>query len=446
MQAPALNPDVLDYIMAFSNKKALLNTMLASRDLHRGGIKHLLRDVPRLRNTDQIKCFLVFCDARGQVAETAYRMNYLRGLDLDLGSGYRDKMLQPTLGLTSQALTQFFTSTVRVYAHNFARLTIFRCGDLFDGDLALPLTISSLTTLTYLHLGDATKGSFSLLTSLQSRLVEVNIGMNIDLYEPPGIDITSLLRHSGSSMTIISLYYTSSPTGVACYPLVHTLDACRLHMPTTRHYVTTFPNLQVLNASQCLGRHLEDEEKWTRRRNLNISQQAQAGSWRSLRGYVGSILFLYLLGLACHVTYVSVHDFDYEVMDFGQVWAVVADTQPEHLEIHASTVFSVLDQAADIIALCSSPEFQSLKTFKLGLSLCPGDHNTDMEAMLVSIFHVCPLCRRVVRPFHKTDTCSRSASSPQYPQVLLSSDSRWTLKAGSVDVGVGVIVRCWAGA
>ena len=387
MQVPDLNLDVLDHIMAFPNRKALLSMMLATRDPHHGGIKHLLRDVRRLSDPETIKSFLYFCDAGGQAAETAYRMAYLRGLELDLVSGYRDKVaVRRTLCLTTQALARFFALTVRVHAHNFTRLVIFHCRDVLDNDGGgLSSAISSLTSLTHLRLHSATERAFWLLQSLKSRLVEVGVGMHLDLYQPPPQDLTAYVRHSERSMTVMSLYYTSSPTGVACYPLVHTLHACRLHMPTTRHYVTTFPNLQVLHASECLGRHsVRGDEEWMECRDLNISQQALDGSWPSLRGYVGSILFLYLLGLPCHVTYVHVCDYDYEAMDFRQVRAVVADTQPENLRIHVDEVSFVLEQAADIVALCGSADFRALKTFQLDLFLYSGDGSTDMEAMLVS--------------------------------------------------------------
>ncbi|KAI1782151.1 hypothetical protein LXA43DRAFT_1104650 [Ganoderma leucocontextum] len=187
-------------------------------------------------------------------------------------------------------------------------------------------------------------------------------------------------------MTVLSLYHTSNPTGVACYPQLHTLNIRHLDVPTTRHYVTTFPNLQVLDATECIGSFSEDEE-CTRRRNLNISQQVQGGSWCSLRGYVGSILFLYLFGITCHVTYVRVNAHDeYESMDFDKVRAVVADTHPEHLVVEASEVSHILDQTSDIIALFKDAEFQAVKTFVLDLSLSTEDHKTDMEAMLECVF------------------------------------------------------------
>ena len=219
------------------------------------------------------------------------------------------------------------------------------------------------------------------------------------------------------------------------------LHAHRLHMPTARHYVTTFPNLQVLHASECLGRHsLRGDDGWTERRLLNISQQGRDGSWRSLRGYVESILFLYLLGLPCHVTYVHICDDEYESMGFQQARAVVADTHPEHVKIHVGEVSYILEQADDVIALCGSPDFRALKTFQLGFYLCPGDCNMDMEAMLVSIqSRSCFLCSWIACPFRGTNRYSRSASSARYPRVLPSSDSRWVFSGRSIDVRLGVV-------
>ncbi|PIL22885.1 hypothetical protein GSI_15581 [Ganoderma sinense ZZ0214-1] len=377
--------------MAHSTRKTLLKMMRASRDLHRGGIKHLLRKSPDLEDERTFRSFLRFCDAGGQVAEIAYRMNYLRGLTIDMDPDSFDydsddaDMWQDELGSMAQALTQLFTSTIRVYAHNFTRLVILSCDSLFAADPNLSLAIASLTTLTHLNFCDATENSFKLLGSLQSCLVAAHIGMDINLIDPLDGDLTALLRRSESSLTNLSLYHTSSPTGVACYPQVHTLDVRHLDIPATRHYVTTFPNLRVLTADECIGRYSGDEEEWARYRNLNIAQQARDGSWGSLQSYAGSILLLYLFGLACHVPYVHVHANDeYESMIIRQVRAVVADTRPEHLVV--SQVSHVLEQAEDIVALFNDAGFQAVKTFVLSMSLCAGDYKADMEAMLECIF------------------------------------------------------------
>ncbi|KAM5538642.1 hypothetical protein V8D89_007671 [Ganoderma adspersum] len=191
-------------------------------------------------------------------------------------------------------------------------------------------------------------------------------------------------------MTTLSLYHTIQPTGVAssCYPLLHTLNVRRLDVPTTRHYVTTFPNLQVLNVNECIAGFSDDDEEWARCRNLNVSQQAQSGSWRALQAYVGSILFLYLFGLGCHVTYVHVYaDDEYEAMELRHVQAIIADTSPEHLVVDVPEVSCTLDRAEDIMVLFKGTGFQAVKTFVLNLSLRGHeDHNMDMEAMLECIF------------------------------------------------------------
>ena len=366
--------------------------MRTCRDLHRGGIKHLLQKTPSICNERKLKSFLSFCEARGEGAEVAYRMHYLRGLEIDLETDDMESIdsddsgdIQDKLGSTARALTHLITSTIRLYAHNFTRLLLLSGDSLLIADPNLPLAIASLTTLTYLNIGDATERCFGLLGSLQSRLVEAHIGMNIDLIDPPDGDLTAFLRRSESSLTTLSLYHTSHPSGVACYSQLHTLDIRHLEIPTTRDYVTTFPNLRVLTANECIG-HCGEEDEWVQFRDLNIAQQAQEGSWHSLQSYVGSILFLYLFGLACHVPYVHVDaEAEYESMIIQQVRAVVADTHPEHLIVDVSQVSHVLDQAEDIIALFKDPAFQAVKTFVLNLHLCAGDHKTDMEAMLVSL-------------------------------------------------------------
>ncbi|KAM5538654.1 hypothetical protein V8D89_007683 [Ganoderma adspersum] len=388
-----LNINILFHIMGCSTRKTLLRMMLTCRDLHRGGIKHLLRKTPSICNERKLKSFLSFCEARGEGAEVAYRMHYLRGLEINLETDDMESIdssdsdeVEDKLGSTARAFTHLITSTIRLYAHNFTRLLLLSGDSLLVADPNLPLAIASLTTLTYLNIGDATERSFGLLGSLQSRLVEAHIGMNIDLIDPPDGDLTAFLRRSESSLTILSLYHTSHPSGVACYSQLHTLDIRHLEIPTTRHYVTTFPNLRVLTANECIG-HSGEEEEWVQFRDLNTAQQAQEGSWSSLQSYVGSILFLYLFGLACHVPYVHVDAEDeYESMIIQQVRAVVADTRPEHLVIDVSQVSHVLDQAEDIIALFKDSAFQAVKTFVLDLCLCAGDHKTDMEAMLECIF------------------------------------------------------------
>ncbi|PIL22887.1 hypothetical protein GSI_15583 [Ganoderma sinense ZZ0214-1] len=390
---PTLNLDILFYIMSFSNRKTLLCMMLTSRDLHHGGIKHLLRKTPSIWNTRKFRSFLSFCEARGDAVETAYRMHYLRGLEIELdspGSFFNSgkyNAVERKLGPTSQSLAHLLTSTIRVYAHNFTRLLFPNCDGLLSADPHLSVAIASLTTLTYLNLGDATKRSFGLLRSLQSRLVEANIGMNIDLIDPPEGDITAMLRNSEPSMTILSLYHTSNPTGAACYPQLHTLSLCHLDAPTTRHYVTTFPNLQVLQARQCLAGFSEDPDEWLQYRNSNVYQQAQGGSWRALRAYVGSILFLYLFGLGCHVTYVHVYAEDeYETIDFGQLRDIVADTSPEHFVVDIVEISYTLDRGEDVMVLFEDAGFRAVKTFVLNLSLCRNDKNMDVEALLECIF------------------------------------------------------------
>ncbi|KAM5538643.1 hypothetical protein V8D89_007672 [Ganoderma adspersum] len=165
MSIPTLNVDILLYIMAWSTRKTLLRMMLTCRDLHRGGIKLLLRKDPGIWNKRKIGSFTSFCEARGDGAEIAYRMHYLRGLEIDfdetasIDSDDSDEV-EDKLGSASRTLTNLITSTIRVYAHNFTRLLLLSGDNLFVADPNLSLAIASLTTLTYLNIGNATERSF----------------------------------------------------------------------------------------------------------------------------------------------------------------------------------------------------------------------------------------------------------------------------------------------
>ena len=387
MQRPVLNLDILDQIIALSDRTTLLSIMQTSHELYESGMKHLQRKIHIFWLKEKLDSFLHFCEAGGQVTKMSLRMKHLRGLDIYCEECvlYDKDIPSTTLALeaTARALTRFFTSIVPVYGRNFTHLGIASPEVLCSADPSLPLAIASLTTLTYLAIHHGGEYSIILWSSLKSRLVEAQINIGTD-GDPSHEDVTALLRGSEETIRKMTLYNAGNPTGVVCYANLHTLKINHVGMPMTRHYVSTFPNLQVLHVGECISQWDDESEELMERRSLNVAQQIQDGSWRTLREYSGSILFLYMLGLTCPVMHADVYDNIWERIDLAQVPAIVTNCTVQHLKVTSRVATGIVDRAVGFLALCEEPGFHSVKTFDVAFTLSSNDRARDMKHLLVS--------------------------------------------------------------
>ena len=294
--------------------------------------------------------------------------------------------LETEVEMVANVLKPFFVY-VAPLAPNFSHLEIDLAEQFFSVDPELSTSIASLKTLDFLTVDDAGDKTVMMLRALRSSLTKVEVHFDLDV--GPSVredrDPLSYLHRSQDTLRCISLRSSiSSPTPAACYRNVRILTLNYVEIPTTRHFIQAFPNLQCLRATECKSIHDPDPDAAVeRQRDLNVAEQALDGSWSGMTLYKGSIFILYVLGLGCQVSHIYVHDDDRDGMEPRQIRAVLGDTRPLHLTIMVHGVEYFLALAHDFVELSGSREFKMLASLSLEFQLWRGSWNADMEGLMV---------------------------------------------------------------
>ncbi|KAM5538657.1 hypothetical protein V8D89_007686 [Ganoderma adspersum] len=376
-----LNIDILHLILDRSDQNTVSKIMKTCRFLNREGVKYLLSTIPTISNESEALSFLQFVLPTRQSADFAHRLRWIDSLHVLV-------LDEAEIQAVAKVLKSFFV-LVAPQAPNFSILEIDYAERFFAADPELPASIASLTTLDFLTLDDAGEKTVMVLRDLQSSLTKVAVHFDIELgpSAQEDQDPISFLRRSEDTLRWVSLRRTvSSPTG-GCYRSVRMLTLNDIDVPTTRHFVHAFPNLQCLRATECMARHeLDADAVVLRQRDINVAEQARDGSWSGLTSYKGSILMLYGLGLACQVSHVYVRDDDDEGMEPRQIQAVLGDTRPLHLTIAVRGVEYFLTQADDFVELSASREFGRLPSLLLDLNFRRGSWDADMGGLMNLVY------------------------------------------------------------
>nr|VWP02156.1 Acyl-CoA ligase AKT1 (EC (AK-toxin biosynthesis protein 1) [Ganoderma boninense] len=383
MDSANVNIDILHLILQHSDQHAVSQIMKTCHLLNREGVQYLLRALPTISTPSQALSFLVFVLPSRKSADIGHR---LRCIDCLHVMSFDDLEVE----MVAKLLLPFFTLAAP-HAPNFSFLEIDNAERFFAEVPELPAAVAELTTLNVLKLDDVGEKTVVMLRALQSSLTEVDVHFHLDSGIRPSAredqDPISFLHRSEDTLRCISLRSSVSSPAAGCYRNVHMLSLSYIEMPTTRHFVRAFPNLECLRATEWKA-HLEEDPEAAveRQRDLNLAEQARDASWRSLTSYEGSLLMLYMFALRCHVSHICVHDDDEEVLGPTLIRAILGDTSPLHLTIQVGGVEYFLMQAEEFVELSRSREFGRLPSLRLELTLWRSSWDADMEGLINLVF------------------------------------------------------------
>ncbi|KAI1782152.1 hypothetical protein LXA43DRAFT_1052799 [Ganoderma leucocontextum] len=382
MDSATLNVDTLHNVMSLSDRKTVSRVMRTCQVLNHEGVRHLLDDTPCITNKKQAHSFTWFFFSGQNGARMAHRLRWSSGVAISLTG----KKAGAAVG---EAMTRFFLDGAP-HAPSFTRLKIYEAEAVLSANPLLPAAIAMLTTLRHLTLDSAGAVSAAMLRLLRSRLVSAEIAYN--LANPPRSledrNAIAMLHHSEDTLnTVILENPFTSPDG-PCYPNVRSLTLKYMDVPTTRHLVHAFPNLAILRFSDHFESEPdnfdEDEDGLDRKREANMAEQRQHGSWDSILGYKGPLFVLYGLGITCQVHLLVVHDHEDEEISISMLRKVVADARPSHLTVRITEVRCLVEKAKAFVRLCQRFD-ETLSSLELNLCLSPGDWTMDMGALMECI-------------------------------------------------------------
>ncbi|PIL22884.1 hypothetical protein GSI_15580 [Ganoderma sinense ZZ0214-1] len=322
-------------------------------------------------------------------------------------------------------MTGFFLECA-LRAHSFTRLEIYEAEAILSANALLPAAIAVLTTLRHLMLDSAGTVSAAMLRLFRSRLTCAEIVYSIA--NPPRAlkdrNAAAILHRSEDSLRALTLEYPCTAADGPSYPNMRSLTLKYMDVPTTRHLVHAFPNLAILRfydqyyeSDLDVNFEDEDEDRLERKREANVAEQREHGSWGSLIGYKGPLSVLYGLGITCPVHFLVVH----EEINVSMLRAVVADAHPSHLTVRITEVTYLLEKAKAFVRLCQRFE-DNLYSLELNLCLSPGDWTLDMEAVMECICNALSAAPSVTAFKIELDWAVLTSSKMPADGVFIDSD------------------------
>ncbi|KAI0794067.1 hypothetical protein C8Q74DRAFT_1193958 [Fomes fomentarius] len=168
-----------------------------------------------------------------------------------------------------------------------------------------------------------------------------------DWHDPDRLDRmhpASLLRNACSTLKSLELDgWRDCSDVLPTYPIFPDLRSLRMKetwCPSTAQWVVTYPNLQSLTVRTTNGHLMEVAEddllEHALHRRLNLETHSTQTCWAQLESFEGTLLDLYLLGLPCRISSVSV-DLCADSLQFFN--PVMDHARPIHLNLRIDSLY-----------------------------------------------------------------------------------------------------------
>lgn len=324
MADPVMPFDVLLMIMALLSRSDGLNMSMTCRTLRHGGARFLLEGGVALTTSGQAISLIKFI--RADAGNCAH---HLRDLKIS-GDHFSSKAVDALKGLvTTPHLALHSLVLTDAEAILMPDLTSFHLWD--PRSSMLFSAFSSLATLKHLTIDRCDEHSFAFIRSLPSSLTTATLNLEPltmwSVITDPD-ERNPILLLTNSSHTLVELCGTGFDIDPAIikydivYPSVRRISAeyTSPAMPGTLAYIHAFPNLEYLSLTSPNNRFDdlavdELEDPLSARplivdiRVANRDDQVNYGcTWHRLREVSGSLVDLYVLGIACQVPKVRILD------------------------------------------------------------------------------------------------------------------------------------------
>ena len=374
MNRMVLNADVLLLVFSLAHKQTKLALMSTCQVLYReGGRQFLKSENVGLGRENRLKSFLRFIDADGgSRMRSLGRLTLDINLSLSLSVAKRFRKLLERLGPVSR-LTD---------------LTILCLEPLLSSHPSLAKAIAGLTSLKDVDFQHVGKLSLKMLKSMKSELETADIGFERSKGDRDTSEdfIISLAQYS-SSLRCLAVRgdtgYNEDPRDDdPRYPHVSdlTLDEPESHI--TWHYTRAFPNLKKLSVVTMNHGLYDPDEAF---RAENVAQLRRHGCWESLDSFDGAVIMLWMLGLSCPVSELSLEGDCRITPDIFRTCLVPTRATRLRISIFQFSLF--LDE--EFIQAFEEGCAATLKVLELDLQIYPDEYrlegyDLDLGEVLVS--------------------------------------------------------------
>ncbi len=314
-----LNFDVLERVFEYLYvNHHIISFMMTCRTLYDVGVPHVL-DIVNLRNAESVHSF-----SRFMLADPSRRCRHLKHLILD---GTSD----PWLPHVKEIFVQFLR-----HAQPLAHLDIVCCQALFSQDPRTAPLVSSLRHLRILGLKVMDPEHLWVVQALEAGLTDLTLTLTPRSLTQDPTDPAHYLSNLGPSLQKLRVgnCWFNASSGELRFPRVRTLEFEPVLTRTTdiTPMVLSYPNLRCLHIQRPFGQTPDLDWDASRARNL------AAPSWRSLDEVFSDVLTLFILGLHCPITRLTLLPFGrYQMEQFSAIMDV---TQPIEFNLdHLSDVF-----------------------------------------------------------------------------------------------------------
>lgn len=298
---PRLPYDVLLLIASYASRDTLLSFMFVSYDFHNDCARHLLGNGVKLRGNRDIVSFISFMRPGKRK-----RWRYLRSLSFD------NSTINPAIAAE--------LARVLARASHLERLVFGWAERTLGAHPDLPPAFAAIKSIKHLVLVGGYQYTCRMLEAMHWPLETAKLTRSEykwDWHDPDRLDRmhpASLLRNACSTLKSLELDEWRDCSDILprypVFPDLRSLLMKETWCPSTAQWVVTYPNLQSLTVRTING-HLmavagDDLLEHALHRRLNLETHSTQTCWPQLESFTGTLLDLYLLGLPCRISSVSV--------------------------------------------------------------------------------------------------------------------------------------------
>ncbi|KAH9921179.1 uncharacterized protein BXZ73DRAFT_104466 [Epithele typhae] len=330
---PSLVEDVLLDVMMISDNKTISCLMRANKSLNYQGAKYLLNtDIVDLYRSRDLDSLIHFLDAHG-----GYRIPFLKGICLEM-----DPLQRSTAQRLDGLLTKHADKVSMKKLHA-------RCLEsLLTSHPFLSDTFSRLSTLEDLRFGLMGILGSKMLHNFQSKVKVANL----EWMPTPKFDHTNhenmhaeedarnailVVKNFQSSLKRLKTNraqlqrFDGNNNFKEVYPCVTDLELSNVVIDSisTVAVARAFPNLEHLDTGTN-NNWISDRDELDDQHEMNVMEQTQKGSWRSLKSVTSGLDDLYILSPTCHIHGVHISG---PKMHIRSLRRILKRTRPVHFAL-----------------------------------------------------------------------------------------------------------------
>ncbi|EIW52501.1 uncharacterized protein TRAVEDRAFT_52945 [Trametes versicolor FP-101664 SS1] len=385
-RSPTLHVDILLDIMDVSSTSTVAVLMRTCRALYYAGPRYVLKDGPFVRDspgdTDAfLRSFCLFL-----LAERGIRFRYLRQIYFGVW------------WIQNKDVADMLYECVKKMTHLEVLVFVIDLDAMLDVHPGLGDAFAELRTVKHLEVSSTGKKCYSMLRSMRSQLVDVQLKLwqedeDDELPATPDLNPVTLLAHSRESLQRLQCEAWDChrfPAGSPIYPAMRNLTLDCEELPTTAALVQAYPELSHLTLrwadydlpsdTAALVNLLEAK------RTGNLRAQRGIRGWQKLNEVSGSMGALFALGLCCHVENLLPNEVKSDA-DLVMLAVLLEHTRPAYLRLNTLGAFFD-ERPFDLPATLHKDGASALRTLDIAIEHSEDvSHDAPVEDYLAFLLH-----------------------------------------------------------